>query len=134
MAFNRDAKFSEPIDKFVLMFGRVCVEDFFEILLCCGNGNGQAAQKLLRGLYERAVTLRYLREHPEEIEDFLDFYHVTQRKLMIACQNTMGAETFPAEMAADTGHALSSMSARPKANRYRPSRKSRAMLDTTQRG
>lgn len=101
MAFNRDAKFSEPIDKFVLMFGRVCVEDFFEILLCCGNGNGQAAQKLLRGLYERAVTLRYLREHPEEIEDFLDFYHVTQRKLMIACQNTMGAETFPPEITAD---------------------------------
>jgi hypothetical protein len=79
IAFNRDTKLSEPIDKFVLMFGRVCVEDFFEILLCCGNGNGQAAQKLLRGLYERAVTLRYLREHPEEIEDFLDFYHVTQR-------------------------------------------------------
>ena len=101
MPFHRDAKLSEPIDKFVLMFGRVCVEDFFEILLCCGNGNGQAAQKLLRGLYERAVTLRYLREHPEEIEDFLDFYHVTQRKLMIACQDTMGAETFPPEMAAD---------------------------------
>jgi hypothetical protein len=101
IAFNRDTKLSEPIDKFVLMFGRVCVEDFFEILLCCGNGNGQAAQKLLRGLYERAVTLRYLREHPEEIEDFLDFYHVTQRKLMVACQNTMGAETFPPEMAAE---------------------------------
>jgi len=101
MAFNREAKLGEPIDKFVLMFGRVCVEDFFEILLCCGNGNGQAAQKLLRGLYERAVTLRYLREHPEEIEDFLDFYHITQRKLMIACQNTMGAETFPPELAAE---------------------------------
>lgn len=101
LAFTRDAQLSEPIDKFVLMFGRVCVEDFFEILLCCGNGNGQAAQKLLRGIYERAVTLRYLREHPEEIEDFLDFYHVSQRKLMIACQNTMGAETFSAEMASD---------------------------------
>ncbi len=101
MAFGRDAKLGEPIDKFILMIGRVCVEDFLEILLCRGNGNGQAAQKLLRGLYERAVTLRYLREHPEEIDDFLDFYHVTQRKLMIACQNTMGADTFPPEMAAE---------------------------------
>jgi hypothetical protein len=101
MAFGRDAKLGEPIDKFILMFGRVCVEDFLEVLLCCGNGNGQAAQKLLRGLYERAVTLRYLHEHPEEIDDFLDFYHVTQRKLMIACQSTMGADTFPPEMAAE---------------------------------
>jgi hypothetical protein len=101
LAFHRDAQLSEPIDKFVLMFGRVCVEDFLEVLLCCGNGNGQAAQKLLRGLYERAVTLRYLREHPSEIDDFLDFYHVSQRKLMIACKNTMGEEVFPPEMAAD---------------------------------
>jgi hypothetical protein len=98
-AFNRDTQLSEPIDKFVLMYGRVCVEDFFEVLLCCGNGNGHAAQKLLRGLYERAVTLRYLHEHPAEIDDFLDFYHVSQRKLMIACRNTMGESMFPPEMA-----------------------------------
>jgi len=100
-AFTRDAHFSEPIDKFVLMFGRVCVKDFFEILLCCGNGSGHAAQKLLRGLYERAVTLRYLHEHPEEIENFLDYYHVSQRKLMIACENSMGKGTFSPEQAAE---------------------------------
>lgn len=101
LAFTRDVQLGEPIDKFVLMFGRVCYEDFAEILLCCGNGNGQAAQKLLRGLYERAVTLRYLREHPTEIDDFLDFFHVTQRKLMIACNNTMGDQTFPRETVDD---------------------------------
>lgn len=100
-AFDRNAQLSEPIDKFVLMFGRVCVEDFSEILLCCGNGNGYAAQKLLRGLYERAVTLRYLREHPEEIDNFLDYYHVSQRKLMLACENTMGEGTFSPEQIAD---------------------------------
>jgi hypothetical protein len=101
IAFNRDTQLSEPIDKFVLMYGRVCVEDFHEILLCCGNGAGHAGQKLLRGLYERAVTLRYRHEHPEEIEDFMDFYHVSQRKLMIVCKNAMGEEIFPTEMAAD---------------------------------
>jgi hypothetical protein len=100
-AFNRDAQLSEPIDKFVLMYGRVCVEDFYEISLCCGNGYGHAGQKLLRGLYERAVTLRYLHDHPEEIENFLDYYHVNQRKLKIACENTMGADTFPPEQAAE---------------------------------
>ena len=101
IAFDRTAPLEEPIDKFILMFGRLCIEDFSEILLCCGNGYGHAAQKLLRGLYERAVTLRYLHEHPEEIEDFLDYYHVGQRKLKIACENTMGADTFSPEQAAE---------------------------------
>ena len=96
-----DTQLSEPIDKFVFMFGRVCVEDFFEILLCCANGNGQAAQKLLQGLYERVVTLEYLHNHPVELEDFLDFYLVSQRKLKIACEATMGKDTFSPEMAAE---------------------------------
>jgi hypothetical protein len=100
-AFNRNTRLSEPIDKFVLMYGRVCVEDLYEIVLCCGNGFGHAGHKLLRGLYERAVTLRYLHEHPEEIENFLDYYHVSQRKLKIACENTMGEDTFSPEQAAE---------------------------------
>ena len=99
LAFNRNAPLEEPIDKFIMMFGRLCVEDFSEILLCCGNGYGFAAQKLLRGFYERAVTMRYLHENPGEIENFLDYYHVAQRKLKIACENTMGADTFPPEQA-----------------------------------
>ena len=101
IAFNRNTAFEEPIDKFIFMFGRLCVEDFSEIAVCCGNGYGHAGQKLLRGLYERAVTLRYLHEHPEEIEDFLDYYHVSQRKLKIACETTMGADTFTPEQAAE---------------------------------
>ncbi len=95
LAFPANVGLSEPVDKFVLVYGRVCAEDFFEILLCCGNGNGHAAEKLLRGLYERAVTLRYLHEHPNEIHDFLDYYWVSQHKLMIACKQTMGEEVFP---------------------------------------
>lgn len=96
-----DTQLSEPIDKIVFMFGRVCVEDFFELLLCCANGNGQAAQKLLRGLYERVVTLEYLHNNPAELEDFLDFHLVSQRKLKIACEATMGKDMFSPEMAAD---------------------------------
>lgn len=101
LAFSRDVQLSEPFDKFVLLFGRVCYEDFSEILLCCGNGNGQAAQKLLRGLYERAVTLRFLQENPSEFDDFFDFFHISQRKLMIVCRQTIGEEIFPTEMADD---------------------------------
>jgi hypothetical protein len=101
LAFVRKANLSEPIDKVIFIYGRVCLEDVFEILLCCGNGNGHAAQKLLRGLYERVVTLRYLHEHPAEVENFLDFYWVAQRKLMIACAGTMGKDMFTRDMIAE---------------------------------
>jgi hypothetical protein len=99
-AFLRTAHFSEPIDRFLFMFGRLCCEDFFEILLCCGNGYGQAATKLVRGLYERAVTFLYLQKHPDEVEDFLDFHHVAQRKLLFSINETMGEGTLSEEMAA----------------------------------
>ena len=100
LAFG-ERQLGEPIDKVIFLFGRVCIEDFFEILLCCANGNGQAAQKLLRGLYERVVTLEYLHDHPEEVDDFLDFHLVNQRKLKLACEATMGKDTFSPGMAAD---------------------------------
>ncbi len=55
-AFIRRATLSEHIDKFIFLYGRLCCEDFFEVGLCCGNGYGAAAMKLVRSLYERAIT------------------------------------------------------------------------------
>ena len=75
-AFLRTGSSSEPIDKFVFLYGRLCSEDFFEVLLCCGNGYGAAALKLVRTLYERAVTLAYLHKNPDELPDFMDYHFV----------------------------------------------------------
>src|SRR5439155_26675809 len=47
-AFIRRATLSEHIDKFIFFYGRLCCEDFFEVGLCCGNGYGAAAMKLVR--------------------------------------------------------------------------------------
>src|SRR5258708_14788780 len=99
--FLRTAHFSEAIDKFVFMFGRLCCEDFFEILLCSGNGYGQAATKLLRGLYERGVTLLYLQDHPEYLDDFLDFHHISQRKLLSSIKETIGEDVIPENLSSD---------------------------------
>jgi hypothetical protein len=97
-AFIRRATLSEHIDKFVFFYGRLCCEDFFEVGLCCGNGYGAAALKLVRSLYERAVTLRYLHEHPEELKDFWDYHHVATYKLMLPVDATLGAKAIPEAM------------------------------------
>ncbi len=77
-----------PADRVIFFCGRLCVEDFMEILLLCGNAYGFGAMKILRGMYERAVTARYLHLHPEEAEDFVDFYWVGQHRLSEAIRKS----------------------------------------------
>jgi hypothetical protein len=96
-AFIRTVSLSEPIDKFVFQYGRLCVEDFFEVALCSGNGYGMAAQKLLRTLYERAVTLMYLNEHPDEVDAFIDFQRIQDYKVLKSIEETMGEGTISAD-------------------------------------
>ena len=100
-AFLRMGETAEPIDRFVFFYGRLCCEDFFEVLLCCGNGRGAAALKLLRTLYERAVTLRYLHEHPDELPAFWDFHHVQEYKLLVAIEETFGKGKVSEKTASD---------------------------------
>jgi hypothetical protein len=73
---------SGPADRVVFYLGRLAVEDFNEILLLCGNGFGIGAMKLLRGLFERVVTLLYISEHPDKVEDFLDYFHIHMGKFL----------------------------------------------------
>lgn len=95
IAFTRDFVAPEIIDLFIMMFGRLCFEDFTEILVCCGNGSGVAGSKLLRTFYERTVTVSYINEHPEEMSDFLDYHAVAQKKLFYSLQEIFGKDHMP---------------------------------------
>ena len=85
---------AEPADRTVYLLVRTCVEDFQEILLLCGNGYGIGAEKLLRGMYERAVTLVYLHEHPEEAQNFIDYHKVSDHKMLRVVEDSIGAGVF----------------------------------------
>ncbi len=80
LAFIRTIEGPEPTDRVIFYLGRACVEDFFEILLLCGNGYGFGAMRLLRSLYERAVSARYMHLHPDAAEDYLEYYWITKHK------------------------------------------------------
>jgi hypothetical protein len=80
IAFIREVEIFEPADQVVFFLGRLCVEDFMEILLLCGNGYGIGGMKLLRGLFERAVTLGYVARKPDKAEQFLEYHYVHQGK------------------------------------------------------
>ncbi len=95
MAFLREIDGLLMADKAVFYLGRLCVEDFFEIMLLASNGYGGASMKLLRGMYEKAVTASYLHQHPDKTEDFFDFYWVNARKLGNTIEKTFGPDSVP---------------------------------------
>lgn len=80
--FIREFKPRNPADKVIFFIGRVCVEDFNEIFLLCGNGYGFGALKMLRGLYERAVTSGYIAKKPDQAETFLEYHHIHKGKML----------------------------------------------------
>lgn len=90
-----------PQDIVILAMSHMAVDDFMEILLLCGNGEGFAAQKLVRSMFERVVTLKYLAKHPDRIEDFAAYYAVERRKLLVAVQQVYDEGTFAGELCSE---------------------------------
>ncbi len=95
IAFLRKIHGDKLEDTAIFYLGRLCVEDFMEIMLLCGNGCGIGAMKILRGMYERAVTAYYLHLCPEETENFFDYYWVAGHKLGNAIEKCFGESLIP---------------------------------------
>jgi len=90
MAFVRTQDTKSSADRFVYFFGILIAEGFMEIFLVSVNGYGVAAMKLLRTTYEQTVTLKYLHDHPDEVQTFLDFNAVQLQKLVKPIEETFG--------------------------------------------
>jgi Family of unknown function (DUF5677) len=102
LAFARRQTMDTPIDKFVYFYGNLVAEDFMELFLMAVNGYGFGAMKLLRSMYEHTIVLKYLHEHPEELQAFFDFDRVQQRKLMYQIFEIFGKDALPPEMIEET--------------------------------
>jgi hypothetical protein len=79
-AFRRDVEVKTTADLVVLTSGLLCAEDFGEILLLCGSGYGIGGLKLLRSMYEHAVTGHYIHDHPEKADSFVGYSAVQEGK------------------------------------------------------
>ena len=80
--FVRKIHPKHPADHIIYGLGRVCVEDFEQILNLCGNGFGIGGMQILRGMYERQVTAAYLSKYPQEVVNFVDYHHVHAHKAL----------------------------------------------------
>jgi Family of unknown function (DUF5677) len=102
LAFTGTHGMKTPLEKFVCFYGRLVTEDFMELFLMAVNGYGFAAMKLLRSMYEHAVTLRYLHDHPGELQAFINFDRVQQYKLTKQITDTFGQDALSPEIVAAT--------------------------------
>jgi hypothetical protein len=87
------------VDRTIYFLGRLIAEEFMEVLLLCGNGYGIGAQKLVRGMYERAVTAAYLRDRPDEVGNYIDFHKVSEHRFLNAVRSSIGDDVLSKEQA-----------------------------------
>lgn len=61
---------------------RMVTTGWVELLILFGNGAGLGATKIARGMFESAVMAEYLRQVPEEIDDYIEYGHISMYKRM----------------------------------------------------
>ena len=96
--FGREWKPKNRMQDIGFHLGETCRTDFLEILFLAVNGYGIGAQKLLRGLFERALALGYIRTRPEKAERFVHFAAIQEYKASKAAVDIVGEEQFNAAM------------------------------------
>lgn len=73
---------NHPVDLTVFFLCCLVFEDFTEVWVMAGNELGTGALKVLRGMYERAVTAAYLSKFPDEAKQFWKYWSIPHRKLL----------------------------------------------------
>ncbi|HTB12773.1 MAG TPA: DUF5677 domain-containing protein [Bryobacteraceae bacterium] len=82
--------------------GNTCRNDFLSILFLVVNGYGLAATQLLRGMYERSVTLANLIKHPDKVERFIQYAAVVEYRLVQEARKLFSDEQINAAFKANS--------------------------------
>lgn len=87
---NRTLRDSSLMGKAVFFAGHRIVDDFMEIAVLAGNGEGRGAQKLLRPMFEQLVTVKYLIKHPDQFDQYWNYFPIDRRRLAKMIESTLG--------------------------------------------
>lgn len=96
--FGRDPRSKNHLENVCFWLGHTCRQDFLEIVFLAINGYGAGATKILRSLYERAVTIEYLIQNPTKVDRFLQFAAIQEKRAMEAALGQVSPERIDAQM------------------------------------
>ncbi len=80
--FGRLCQYNNRAEEMMFGLGQTCCRDYLEIAFMGVHGFNIATTKLLRGLYERAVTHAYIIKNPEKVMKFISFGAVQDYRVM----------------------------------------------------
>jgi hypothetical protein len=72
----------EPLHKVIRHISIIISNSFGAVLFLVVNGYGNDAMRIARSMFEGAVTVGYLRRHPEELTDYFGFHWIRQKRLV----------------------------------------------------
>jgi hypothetical protein len=96
--FGRLIRPTNRLEDIGFWLGHTCRDDFLEVTFLAVNGHGFAASKILRGLFERAVTLAYLLKHPHKVERFVRYGAIQEHRGMVSALKLVSIEEFDKAM------------------------------------
>jgi hypothetical protein len=67
---------TEPLHKVCRHLSKMVANSVGAVLLLGMNGYGHDGIKIARTMFEAAVTVAYLRKHPDEFDDYFDFHFI----------------------------------------------------------
>ncbi len=89
-AFDRTITTAGALNPIIFYLGIRIIDDFEAIVVTAANDLALPAQALLRGMYERIVTVAHLHDNPEDVTAFAEFDYVQRRRVAIAIRDTLG--------------------------------------------
>lgn len=96
--FGRNPHDKDHLEHICFWLGHTCRQDFLEVVFLAINGYGAGAVKILRSLYERAVTIEYLIQNPSKVDRFLQFAAIQEKRLTEATLKHVSQEQIDAQM------------------------------------
>jgi hypothetical protein len=92
--FGRRVDFKNHLEDVVFSQGHTCRDDVTEVVFLAVNGYASGAAKILRGLYERAVTLAYIGDSEEKARRFHRYSGIQAHRTMEAALKLFREEEF----------------------------------------
>lgn len=86
---------NDDVGMLVIELMMASIPDFDDIMLLCSKDRHWGAVKLLRGLFERTVTLKYIAQNPTEAQAFLAFDALDWKPILSGIEDRYGIKAKP---------------------------------------
>ncbi len=98
---NRRFSTDNPADRVVFGFGYLIADEFMEVLVLAANGFGTGALRVTRLMFEQLVTASYISTNPNQVNPFVNYYWIQQKKLATAVEQSGGGSLIKPEKLAE---------------------------------